>query len=162
MMPRREIVHFHRIDGSLHCLLSPADARHVIAHKWGELHPLSGLGFVGYYFPPFVRYPALNRLLCGMTPSMVERRRWGHYPPVLTRATQAGASAATRKNTMQKNKGGAKMTKVPPTYVMIYPPTNENGAKQVTAIIDASVSFAIGFDINRYHVDEAPTVGSTR
>lgn len=40
---RREISHIHeRPDYSLHCTLSPKDAKLVISNGWGERHPLSG------------------------------------------------------------------------------------------------------------------------
>lgn len=37
-----EIVHLHPSDGSMHVVLSPADAQRVIDRGWGELHPLAG------------------------------------------------------------------------------------------------------------------------
>lgn len=37
-----EILHLHPSDGSLHVVLSPADAQLVIDRGWGELHPLAG------------------------------------------------------------------------------------------------------------------------
>lgn len=37
-----EIAHLHPSDGSLHVVLSPADAQQVIDRGWGELHPLAG------------------------------------------------------------------------------------------------------------------------
>jgi len=37
-----EIAHIHPIDGSMHMVLSPTDAKTVIEAGWGELHPLAG------------------------------------------------------------------------------------------------------------------------
>ena len=37
-----EIAHIHHIDGSMHMVLSPSDAKKVIETGWGELHPLAG------------------------------------------------------------------------------------------------------------------------
>lgn len=37
-----EIAHIHHIDGSMHMVLSPSDAKKVIEMGWGELHPLAG------------------------------------------------------------------------------------------------------------------------
>ena len=37
-----EIAHIHQIDGSMHMILSPSDAKKVIDSGWGELHPLAG------------------------------------------------------------------------------------------------------------------------
>ena len=37
-----EIAHIHPSDGSMHMILSPSDARHVIAGGWGERHGLAG------------------------------------------------------------------------------------------------------------------------
>lgn len=40
---RREITHIHeRHDHSLHCTLSPLDAKLVVSNGWGERHPLAG------------------------------------------------------------------------------------------------------------------------
>lgn len=47
---RGEIGHVHESDGSLHLILSPADARTVIEQGWGERHPLCGAPVVG--LPP--------------------------------------------------------------------------------------------------------------
>lgn len=38
-----EIAHIHPSDGSMHMVLSPADARLVLDRHWGELHALAGL-----------------------------------------------------------------------------------------------------------------------
>ncbi|KAJ6494728.1 hypothetical protein C8R47DRAFT_1194666 [Mycena vitilis] len=38
----REIAHIHRIDHSLHVILSPADSKTAIDLGWAERHPLSG------------------------------------------------------------------------------------------------------------------------
>jgi len=37
-----EIAHIHPIDGSMHMVLSPTDAKQVLEAGWGELHPLAG------------------------------------------------------------------------------------------------------------------------
>jgi len=37
-----EIAHIHTIDGSMHMVLSPSDAKKVLEAGWGELHPLAG------------------------------------------------------------------------------------------------------------------------
>ena len=37
-----EIAHIHHVDGSMHMVLSPSDAKKVIETGWGELHPLAG------------------------------------------------------------------------------------------------------------------------
>ncbi|WP_349428672.1 hypothetical protein [Microbacterium sp. LWS13-1.2] len=39
---RLEFGHFHPSDGSMHVILSPADAAIVVERSWGELHPLAG------------------------------------------------------------------------------------------------------------------------
>lgn len=38
-----EIAHVHEVDGSVHVILSPSDARTVLESQWGELHPLAGI-----------------------------------------------------------------------------------------------------------------------
>ncbi|CAO1615724.1 unnamed protein product [Parajaminaea phylloscopi] len=165
LMPRREICHFHQVDGSLHCLLSPADAHLVIEQGWGELHPLSGFGFLGYLFPPFVHHPTLNRLLFGLSPQVAQQRRWGAYPPALDRFTQAAAAAAavaTASSSSTRRHKRQRFLRVPPTFVMVYPPSNAEEIRQVKAIIDASVSFAVGLDITRLHVDEVAASGTSR
>ncbi len=40
-----EIAHIHPSDGSMHMIMSPADASTVIARGWGERHGLAGIGF---------------------------------------------------------------------------------------------------------------------
>jgi len=40
---RGEIGHVHPSDGSMHMILSRADARTVIEYGWGERHPLAGI-----------------------------------------------------------------------------------------------------------------------
>lgn len=40
---RGEIGHVHPSDGSMHMILSRADARAVIESEWGERHPLAGI-----------------------------------------------------------------------------------------------------------------------
>jgi len=37
-----EIGHIHKIDGSMHLILSPSDTKEVIEKGWGELHGLAG------------------------------------------------------------------------------------------------------------------------
>jgi hypothetical protein len=39
-----EIAHAHKIDGSLHLTLHPADVKAVIERGWGQRHPLAGRG----------------------------------------------------------------------------------------------------------------------
>lgn len=40
---RREVVHVHSSDGSMHVTLHPADANTVLRSGWGERHPLAGV-----------------------------------------------------------------------------------------------------------------------
>jgi len=41
-----EVIHMHETDGSLHCILSAADAKLLIQKGWGERHGLNGkIGF---------------------------------------------------------------------------------------------------------------------
>ncbi|MYW00038.1 luciferase family protein [Streptomyces sp. SID3343] len=52
-----EVGHVHPADGSMHMVLGPADAQHVIDRGWGELHPLAGVAYelpAGYtlLYPP--------------------------------------------------------------------------------------------------------------
>lgn len=144
LLPSREICHLHSaaavsesegeagsIDGgSLHCLLSPADAHEVISAGWGELHPLAGFGSKGFWWPPtmfitFSRLPVLGGLFAGYG----NAHRWGGYPPVLT------------------NRGGGSrgMQKLPATYLMVYSARDEGEVEVVKEIIEASVSFATGY-----------------
>jgi hypothetical protein len=42
----REVIHLHETDGSLHFILSAADARLLVQKGWGERHGLNGkVGF---------------------------------------------------------------------------------------------------------------------
>lgn len=43
LLSHGEIAHVHPSDGSMHMILSRADARETIDHGWGELHPLAGV-----------------------------------------------------------------------------------------------------------------------
>ncbi|CAO1635032.1 unnamed protein product [Jaminaea pallidilutea] len=149
LTPKREFAHCHPIDGSCHVILSPSDAAEVISKQWGELHPLAGFGLRGWFWPPFVAAPYLNWLV-GIGPRSAQATRWGKYPPVLTRSIQAGtamsAAAAAGEN-------ASKVPRLPPTYVLIYPPRDDAEADEVQRIIDAAVGFAVGFDVGSYHVD---------
>lgn len=136
LLPSREICHVHDAEesvdeGSLHCLLSPADAHEVIKAGWGELHPLAGFGKKGFWWPPTVlldlaRLPIVGTVFSGGA----QARRWGRaYPPVLT------------------NRGGGSrgLQKLPPTYLMIYPARDGAEVAAVKQIVEASVGFATGF-----------------
>jgi hypothetical protein len=52
-----EFAHIHAADGSMHVILSPADAAQVLTRGWGERHPLAGswpampLNYVLLYSP---------------------------------------------------------------------------------------------------------------
>ncbi|KAF7375000.1 hypothetical protein MSAN_00386100 [Mycena sanguinolenta] len=56
----REIGHIHRIDHSMHIILSPADSKTAIDLGWAERHPLSG---VNPFFPFPNNYLPSNYLL---------------------------------------------------------------------------------------------------
>ncbi|PWN21176.1 hypothetical protein BCV69DRAFT_312429 [Microstroma glucosiphilum] len=184
LLPLREFAHYHNdseADGSLHLILSPADARIVIQYGWGELHPLAGFGLSGYWFPflspgwRLLNYP-LRLLQVGLGLRAAgkggeERTRWGRYPPVLsrnvdvesTRRSKGGGRATTKRRAMR----------LPPTYMLIYPPTMRGRSKQegeagtsetseeeedevetVKRIIDASASFVLGFNVQRHRRPE--------
>ncbi|MFT4306526.1 MAG: DUF5519 family protein [Microbacterium sp.] len=56
LMAHGEVGHVHPSDGSMHMVLHPLDAAAAIRAGWGELHPLSGMGWLpGAYlmvYPP--------------------------------------------------------------------------------------------------------------
>ncbi|KAK0532002.1 hypothetical protein OC835_003478 [Tilletia horrida] len=54
-MPKGEFAHIHRHDGSVHVVLSPADARAALDKGWGQLHSLSGLAYRGFWLPSLLR-----------------------------------------------------------------------------------------------------------
>jgi len=115
---KHELAHIHITEGSLHIVLSPQDARKVVKRGWGELHRLSGLFYRGHYLPPYWLPTWFYNLLGGQS-----KLRWGYL----------------------QNKGDDfKGRLIPPTYCILYAPNNEEQIKWVKAILDSSVSWAMG------------------
>ncbi|KAL9932470.1 hypothetical protein V8E36_008587 [Tilletia maclaganii] len=54
-LPQREFAHIHGHDGSLHLVLSSADARQAMTLGWAQLHALAGAAYRGYWLPGFLR-----------------------------------------------------------------------------------------------------------
>lgn len=38
-----EVAHIHPVDGSMHMIFSPSDAKKIVENGWGERHPLAGV-----------------------------------------------------------------------------------------------------------------------
>lgn len=158
----------------------------MIQYGWGELHPLAGFGLSGYWFPflspgwRLLNYP-LRLLQVGLGLREAgkggeEKTRWGRYPPVLSRNVDVEST--------RRSKGGGRETtkrramRLPPTYMLIYPPTmrgrgmqnaegeavaapnrtgeeeEEDEVETVKRIIDASASFVLGFNVQRHRRPE--------
>ncbi|CEH12979.1 hypothetical protein CBOM_00927 [Ceraceosorus bombacis] len=115
--PLKEFAHIHLHDGSLHLVLSPSHARIVLAQGWGELHRLAGAFYRGHWWPLLI----LPKWLANDA-----KARWGY----LAQRAQSSRKAAL----------------LPPTYLMIYAPRDEEELQHVKRIIDAAAAFALGHE----------------
>lgn len=68
---------------------------------------------------------------------------------MLTRSIQAGTATSAAAG------GGnsSRVPRLPPTYVLVYPPRDDAEADEVQRIIDAATGFAVGFDVGSYQFD---------
>lgn len=114
---KHELAHIHHLDGSLHVVLSPQDTRKVIQQGWGELHPLAGLLYRGYHFPPYWLPNWLFNIFGGQS-----RARWGYLQ--------------RRKETKGKL--------IPPTYCLVYAPNTFEQIEWTKTILDSGASWALG------------------
>ncbi|SNX83476.1 uncharacterized protein MEPE_02183 [Melanopsichium pennsylvanicum] len=109
-------------DGSLHMTLHPNDAALVVDQGWAELHPLAGFpSYSGFWFG----WPAW---LTSLRPPKTGSARWW-----------SSTTVPTDKSVKVKKALG-----LPPTYVMVYSPRNQDEANVVHHIIRAAIMFAIG------------------
>lgn len=114
---KHELAHIHHLDGSLHIVLSPQDARKVIQRGWGELHPLAGLLYRGYHFPPYWLPHWFFNIFGGQS-----QTRWAY---------------------LQRNKD-TKSKLIPPTYCLIYAPNTAEQIEWTKAILDSTASWCLG------------------